>query len=125
MYRFWILDFGFWIRFYSRNGFALTSLGAHRHKPPGTLAASLRSKIQDPGTLWVTKMAAVLVCALIFTVAFPTTVGAQTPPQVYINQVNTDGWPEVTLNLSLTTPDGKAIPGAAIQQFQVLEQGKV
>src|SRR5262245_26817242 len=41
-----------------------------------------------------------------------------------LNQVGNATWPDVTLNLTLVGPDGKAIPDVLPAQFQVFEQGQ-
>src|SRR5437016_3290379 len=49
---------------------------------------------------------------------------ADTGRKLTLNQVDADNWPNVALNLSLSGPDGKAIPGVTVQQLQVLEDGQ-
>ncbi len=49
---------------------------------------------------------------------------AQDARKLTINQTDADAWPNVTINLSLTGPDGKAVPNVDLSQFKVEEQGK-
>src|SRR5438105_3367146 len=51
-------------------------------------------------------------------------VSAQDARTLTLNQTDADSWPEVTINLSLTGPDGKALPNVDISQFKLEEQGK-
>jgi tight adherence protein C len=65
-------------------------------------------------------LALILVFAqLIFTVS----VAAQAAQKVVINQVDGRGWPDIDLNITLTGPDGKAVPDVDMSQFEVLEEG--
>jgi tight adherence protein C len=49
---------------------------------------------------------------------------AQSQSKLTVNQVNGRAWPDVTVNLTLLGPDGKAIPDVQISRFQVLEEAK-
>jgi tight adherence protein C len=51
-------------------------------------------------------------------------VSAQAASKLTIISLDGRAWSDVTITLSLTGPDGKAIPGVNVAQFQVFEQGK-
>lgn len=64
--------------------------------------------------------------ALIALLAVSTTaVMAQEGEQLTINQIDGRGWPDIMLNLTLTGPDGNAIPGVEVSQFEVTEGDQV
>ena len=56
--------------------------------------------------------------------AIPVAAYAQTGEQITINQVDGRGWPNVTVNLTLTGPDGNAVPGVEVSQFEITEAGQ-
>src|SRR5437763_1773973 len=41
------------------------------------------------------------------------------PRTLNLNQISTGSWPEVTLNMTLQGPDGKAVPDVQANQFEV------
>ena len=109
---FWILDFGFWISRIPKSKIGVPS------GPP-------KSKIV---------LLAMLVTPLVG-LAAPGVASAQSaqgkgqPAQagerkLKLNQVRSGAWPEVTLNMTLEGPDGKAVPDVQPGQFKVSEQGK-
>jgi tight adherence protein C len=53
----------------------------------------------------------------------PAGVSAQQGYNLEINQVRGSSWPDVTLNITLTGPDGRAVPDLNAAQFEVREQG--
>src|SRR5436190_11453017 len=62
---------------------------------------------------------------LLLGVAAPgAALAQQAQRKMKLNQVGNGTWPDVTLNLTLTGPDGKAVPDVLPSQFQVLEQGQ-
>ncbi len=44
------------------------------------------------------------------------------PRQMHVNQVDPRTWPDITVNLTLTGPDGKAVPDINASQFKIEEQ---
>src|SRR5436190_1896586 len=56
--------------------------------------------------------------------SFQGIVSAQDARKLAINQTDADSWPDVTINLSLTGLDGKALPNVDVSQFKVEEKGK-
>ena len=77
-----------------------------------------RSRRLRPGLL-VSALALVLVCVL-----GPAAAYAQAAPTLVINQVDGRAWPDIGLNITLTGPDGKAVPGLDPAQFEIREQGQ-
>src|SRR6476619_6039786 len=64
-----------------------------------------------------------LVLALLLTqVAAVASVSAQAGQTLVINQIDGRGWPSINLNITLTGPDGKAVPGVEASQFEVREE---
>src|SRR5690242_6940019 len=53
----------------------------------------------------------------------PAAALAQGGKQMHLNLVENRTWPDITVNLTLTGPDGKAIPDLNAGQFQVTENG--
>jgi tight adherence protein C len=51
-------------------------------------------------------------------------VSAQTGQTLIINQIDGRGWPNVSLNVTLTGPDGKAVPNIDASQFEIREEGQ-
>src|SRR6266566_2765874 len=68
---------------------------------------------------WCLVLALIVAQLLIVGVA-----SAQAGQKLVINQVDGRGWPNISLNITLTGPDGKAVPDVDISQFQVLEEGQ-
>lgn len=66
-----------------------------------------------------------LLLALMVPLGVPAAVLAQAGEQLTINQVDGRGWPDVTINLTLTGPDGNAVPGIEATQFEILEADQV
>src|SRR5215204_6653622 len=62
--------------------------------------------------------------ALFIALLAPTAASAQQGHDLKINQVRGNGWPNITLNVTLTGPDGEAVPELNPAQFQVIEQGQ-
>jgi tight adherence protein C len=54
----------------------------------------------------------------------PIAAYAQGAPTLVINQVDGRAWPDIGLNITLTGPDGKAVPGLDPSQFEIREQGQ-
>ncbi len=50
---------------------------------------------------------------------------AQSSRNLTLNGIESRTWPDVTINLTLTGPDGKSIPGVDASQFQISEQGVI
>src|SRR5690242_5531917 len=70
------------------------------------------------------RVASCLVAVLALNVAlFAASASAQEGQKLVINQVNGRGWPDISLNITLTGPDGKAVPNVDISQFEVSEEG--
>jgi tight adherence protein C len=65
-----------------------------------------------------------IIPALLSLLVLPGVAGAQGGRQLKLNQVSTRAWPDVTLNLTLLGPDGKAVPDINASQFEVREQGQ-
>jgi tight adherence protein C len=61
---------------------------------------------------------------MLLPLLFTSAASAQTAQKLVINQVDGRGWPDISMNITLTGPDGKAVPGVDISQFQVLEDGQ-
>jgi tight adherence protein C len=51
-------------------------------------------------------------------------VSAQAETTMKVNAVESRAWPDMTVNVNLTGPDGRAVPGVNASQFKVFEQGK-
>jgi tight adherence protein C len=51
-------------------------------------------------------------------------VSAQAGQKLVINQVDGRGWPDISLNITLTGPDGKAVPDVDMSRFEVSEEGQ-
>ena len=67
-----------------------------------------------------------LSVALLLIVAqllFAASASAQAEQKLTINQIDGRGWPDIGLNITLTGPDGKAVPDVDMSQFEVLEEG--
>src|SRR5512140_983051 len=64
------------------------------------------------------------VAALLLALVFPTGGFAQGGRQMHLNQVESRTWPDVIVNMTITGPDGKAVPDINGGQFQVHEQGQ-
>lgn len=71
-------------------------------------------------------LATLLLGALPVATAFgaPGEQSQQGDEQLVINQIEARGWPEITLNLTLTGPDGKAVPGVEAARFEVREENQ-
>jgi tight adherence protein C len=54
----------------------------------------------------------------------PISAYAQGAPTLVINQVDGRTWPDIGLNITLTGPDGSAIPNLDPSQFEIREQGQ-
>src|SRR3954469_7455856 len=72
-----------------------------------------------------------ILAALCLAVAAPSLASAQGNSQqaqdqlkLTLNQISAGSWPEVTLNMSLEGPGGKAVPDVQASQFEVREQGQ-
>jgi tight adherence protein C len=62
---------------------------------------------------------------LVLTIVLgPAAALAQGAPSLVVNQVDGRGWPDIALNITLTGPDGKAIPNLDPSQFEIREQGQ-
>jgi len=68
---------------------------------------------------------ALVVAALVISLSFPWLAFAQQGYDLKLNQVRATAWPDVALNITLTGPDGRAIPDLNATQFEVREQGQV
>lgn len=70
--------------------------------------------------------AGALACLVAFALVLggPGLAGAQEANNLKINQVRATNWPDVSLNLTLTGPDGKAVPDVNASQFEVREEGQ-
>src|SRR5215213_6655590 len=44
--------------------------------------------------------------------------------KIVINQIDGRGWPDITLNITLTGPDGKAVPDIDPSQFEISEENQ-
>jgi tight adherence protein C len=84
---------------------------------------------QNRRTLYGVKKSArrgccILIAALLLQLMFTTAASAQAGQKLVVNQVDGRGWPDITLNITLTGPDGKAVPGVDIAQFEISEEGQ-
>jgi len=70
---------------------------------------------------WPVSVALVLALLLAQVMAVAA-VSAQAGQTLVINQIDGRGWPNIDLNITLTGPDGKAIPGVDASQFEVREE---
>src|SRR6478672_5400089 len=70
------------------------------------------------------KISILLLIILALGVLFPFGAWAQGGRQMRLNHVETTTWPDVTLNMTLAGPDGKAVNDLNPAQFQVTENGK-
>lgn len=70
---------------------------------------------------WPVSVALVLALLLAQVMAVAA-VSAQAGQALVINQIDGRGWPNIDLNITLTGPDGKAIPGVDASQFEVREE---
>ncbi|MEO8286203.1 MAG: VWA domain-containing protein [Chloroflexota bacterium] len=61
-----------------------------------------------------------IVSQLLFAVA----ASAQTGYKLVINQIDGRGWPSIGLNITLTGPDGKAVPDVDASRFEISEEGQ-
>jgi tight adherence protein C len=48
----------------------------------------------------------------------------QAEDKLVVNQIDGRGWPEIGLNISLTGPDGNAVPGLEASQFEIREENQ-
>lgn len=71
----------------------------------------------------ICKFLLVSTCALYLSVAVQGVVLAQASRALTLNGIDSRGWPDMAINLTLTGPDGKAIPNVNVAQFQVSERG--
>ncbi len=81
-------------------------------------SVSLMSRRRSRVLLWPALL-------LVLTVSLgPAAALAQGAPSLVVNQVDGRGWPDIALNITLTGPDGKAIPNLDPSQFEIREQGQ-
>src|SRR5437016_4365625 len=55
---------------------------------------------------------------------FPTVAGAQASSRLTVNRLEVGSWPDMSLNVTMVGPDGKAIAGVDASHFEVREQGQ-
>src|SRR5688500_8316409 len=68
-------------------------------------------------------LACVLIC-IVSLLSMANVAHAQAENQVIINQINGRTWPEISLTITLTGPDGRPIPDVDASQFVISEDGK-
>jgi tight adherence protein C len=56
--------------------------------------------------------------------AAPSAQGEPGQETLVVNQIDGRGWPDITVNISLTGPDGNAVPGLEAGQFEVREENQ-
>src|SRR5437762_7978585 len=72
-------------------------------------------------TFWRVPLVAFLIIPVI-SLALSSEVLAQAARKLTLNRVEANSWPEGTVNMTLTGPDGKAVPDVLPSQFEVREQ---
>jgi VWFA-related protein len=76
---------------------------------------------------WNLKLRLFIAIVIAFTYAslvMAGSVGAQEAANFKVNRIEASSWPDLTINMTLTGPDGKAVADVNASQFQVFEQGK-
>src|SRR5918912_1240906 len=61
---------------------------------------------------------------LFLALLFPSVAGAQASSRLTVNRLEVGSWPDVSMNVTMVGPDGKAIPGVDASHFEVREQGQ-
>lgn len=69
-------------------------------------------------------MSAVAIVLLLLQLVCAASASAQSGQQIVVNQIDGRGWPDISLNITLTGPDGKAVPDVDPTQFEVSEAGQ-